>query len=130
MKHEGKEQTVWLSVRFHTYGFVLQQRYSAIERNTSTRLYGNVRTLAFEVRAPFVIVMMLMLVQSAVRIKDVVQHWCIRRHRSLCRRRRFRRNRVRRQRQFCNLQRESVMSLKKRVGKRYFKILIKHNALL
>jgi len=94
-------------VRFHAYGFVLQQRYPTIECDTSTSLHSNIGALAFEVRAPFVIVMMLMLVQSAVRVKDVVQHWCIRRHRSL-RRRRFRRNRVRRQRQFCNVRKERI----------------------
>lgn len=95
-------------MRFHAYGFVLQQRYPTIKCDTSTSLHRNVGALAFEVRAPFVIVMMLMLVQSAVRVKDVVEHWCIRRHRSLRSRRRFRRNRVRRQRQFCNVQRKNI----------------------
>lgn len=41
------------------------------------------------------IVMMLMLVQRAVRIENVVQHRRVRRYRSLCRRRRFRRYRIR-----------------------------------
>lgn len=84
------------------YGFVMQQRYPTVESDIGARLHRNIGALAFEVRAPFVIVMMLMLVQGAVRVEDVIQHWCIRRHRSLRRRRRFRRNRVRRQRQFCN----------------------------
>lgn len=36
------------------------------------------------------VVMVLMFVQRAVRIENVVQHRRIRRYRSLCRRRRFR----------------------------------------
>lgn len=84
------------------YRFVLQQRYPTVESDTGAGLDRNIGALAFEVGAPFVIVMMLMLVKGAVRVEDVIQHWCIRWHRSLRRRRRFRRNRVRRQRQFCN----------------------------
>lgn len=45
---------------------------------------------------------MLVLVQSAVRVENVVQHRGIRWHGSLRRRGRFGGNRVRRQRQFCN----------------------------
>lgn len=55
-----------------TYCFVLQQRYPTVESDTGAGLHRNIGALAFEVRAPFVVVMMLMLVQGAVRIEDVI----------------------------------------------------------
>lgn len=54
------------------YCFVLQQRYPTVESDTGAGLHRNIGALAFEVRAPFVIVMMLMLVQGAVRVEDVI----------------------------------------------------------
>lgn len=88
--------------RARTYGFVLQQGYPAIESDAGTGLHRDVGALAFEVRAPSVVMMMLVFVQSAVRVENVVQHRGIRRHGSLCRRGRFGGYRVRRQRQLCN----------------------------
>lgn len=70
-----------------THGFILEQGHAAIEHDVVASLNGHILPFGFEVGTPPMIVMMLVLVQRAVRVEDVVQHRCIRRYRSLCRRR-------------------------------------------